>query len=546
VDNPTSFTEQTGGQSRASRRGSRRERKRRARAGRRHRWLRVVLVVAIVIVATLVVLAAGTYVYARYRFDQIKKVDAQHLVAQAPPGQPFNILLVGSDTRKFVDTTKQATEFGTPTVQGGQRSDVTIVARFVPATKQVWVMSIPRDLYVHIPGNDPGVSGTNRINAAFDKGPSLLIETIEKDLGIPINHYMSVTFQGFQNMVNALGGVTMNFPDPVKDQYSGLDVTQTGCQVVNGATSLELVRARHLYYEATGEWQYDGLSDFSRIQRQDAFFRALLDKANSVKFNPFTVNSFIGAAVHDLTIDNTLTESNLLSMANDFHGLTQANLHTETLPTYGFTTTGGADVLGQAEPQAAQTIAAFKAVGGTSTSTSSTAGTSTSTTAPALRPNLVAVQVENGSNPSAPLASQTAVSLERLGFGIRGITNAPGLVSTTEIEYPEGNTAAGQAVADRVEGKSVLAADPQLQGNQVVLIIGKSFTGVKATSSSTSTSTGSTAATGSTSSTTTPTSSSSTAGSTSFGTTTTTTPAGIVQANTQQEPWNPTPCTLPG
>ena len=175
---------------------------------------------------------------------------------------------------------------------------------------------------------------------------------------------MSVTFQGFQNMVNALGGVTMDFPDPVKDAYSGLDVTQTGCQLVNGATSLELVRARHLYYEATGEWQYDGLSDFSRIQRQDAFFRALLDKLDSVKFDPFTINSFIGAAVHDLTIDTTLSEGDLISMANEFHGLPQANLHTETLPTYGFTTTGGADVLGEAEPQAAQTIAAFKQVGG--------------------------------------------------------------------------------------------------------------------------------------------------------------------------------------
>ena len=228
-----------------------------------------------VIVSVLVLLGHGTYVYARYRFDQIKKVTAQHLVAQAPPGQPFNVLLVGRTPGSSSTQQNRPEEFGTPTVQGGQRSDVTIVARFVPATKQVWVLSIPRDSLGGHPGTRSGRLGTNRINAAFDKGPSLLIETIEKDLGIPINHYMSVTFQGFQNMVNALGGVTMNFPDPVKDSYSGLHVTQTGCQLVNGATSLELVRARHLYYEDTGEWQYDGLSDFSRIQRQDAFFRAL-------------------------------------------------------------------------------------------------------------------------------------------------------------------------------------------------------------------------------------------------------------------------------
>jgi LCP family protein required for cell wall assembly len=537
VDYPTSNADPKGGQSPAeqpmSRRGAR-------RARTRHRWLRALLITAIVIVATLIVLGAGAYIYARYRFDQIKKVNAQHLVPQAAPGKPFNILLVGSDTRKFVDTTKQATEFGTPSIQGGQRSDVTIVARFIPATRQVWVLSIPRDLWVHIPGHKSGVSGPNRINAAFDNGPSLLIETIEKDLGIPINHYMSVTFQGFQNMVNALGGLTMNFPDPVKDSYSGLDVTQTGCQVVNGATSLELVRARHLYYEATGEWQYDGLSDFSRIQRQDAFFRALLDKLNSVKFNPFTINSFIGAAVHDLTIDNTLSEGDLISMANEFHGLSQGNLHTETLPTYGFTTTGGAAVLGEAQPQATQTIATFNHVGGTTAPSSTTGSTSTSTTAPTLSPAQVAVQVLNGSDPSAPLASQTAAALEHQGFSVRGIANAPTTVPTTEIEYAEGHADAGATVAARIEGKTVQAADPQLHGAQVTLVVGKTFSGVKVVAPpSTRSSTGSTTTPTSTT-TTTPAS----ANSTGYGTTTTTTPPSIVQANTKQEPWNPTPCTM--
>ena len=72
-----------------------------------------------------------------------------------------------------------------PAVQGGQRSDVTIVARFIPATKQVWVLSIPRDLWVDIPGDEPGVSGTNRINAAFNNGPDLLIQTIETGPGDP-------------------------------------------------------------------------------------------------------------------------------------------------------------------------------------------------------------------------------------------------------------------------------------------------------------------------------------------------------------------------
>ncbi len=75
----------------------------------------------------------------------------------------------------------------------------------------------------------------------------------------------------------------MDFPTAVKDQYTGLDVTQTGCQVINGVTALQLVRSRHLFYmNSNGYWESDGLSDFSRIQRQDAFFRAVLAKARIV------------------------------------------------------------------------------------------------------------------------------------------------------------------------------------------------------------------------------------------------------------------------
>ena len=146
--------------------------------------------------------------YASYRFDQIKKVHAKHLVATAPIGQqqPFTMLLVGSDSRAFVGNSTQANVFGTEADAGGQRSDVTMVARFDPATKTITVLSIPRDLWVNIPGDVPGISGMNRINAAFNSGPDLLIETIEQDLGIPINHYMSVDFPGFSGMVDALGG----------------------------------------------------------------------------------------------------------------------------------------------------------------------------------------------------------------------------------------------------------------------------------------------------------------------------------------------------
>ncbi len=338
----------------------------RKEAKHKHRWRRR----SIWALCTIVVLAGlgigGLYFYAQYRYDQIKKIHSRHLVTQsADPLKPFNVLLVGSDSRAFVgNNATLSNEIGNEANAGGQRSDVTMVARFNPAAKTVTVLSIPRDLWVDIPGNDSGISGMNRINAAYDSGPDLLIQTIEKDLGIKINHYIAVDFPGFSDMVNALGGITMDFPTAVKDAYTGLDVTQTGCQTVNGTVALQLVRSRHLYYmNSNGYWEGDGLSDFSRIQRQDAFFRAVLAKVNTSITDPFAINSFIGASVGHLTIDDTLTESELFHIAEDFRGLQSSHLITETLPVTSFVTDGGADVLQMAQPYALNMIGAFNAIG---------------------------------------------------------------------------------------------------------------------------------------------------------------------------------------
>ncbi len=150
---------------------------------------------------------AASIIYARYRYDEIPKIHSKHLVKQiAAPGKPFNVLLVGDDSRAFVNNPTQVKAFGDEANAGGQRSDVTMVARFVPATKSVTVISIPRDLWVDIPPNSSDIQGMNRINAAFNSGPDLLIQTIESVLHIPINHYISVGFPGFLGMVDALGG----------------------------------------------------------------------------------------------------------------------------------------------------------------------------------------------------------------------------------------------------------------------------------------------------------------------------------------------------
>src|SRR5581483_9024433 len=396
--------------------------------------------------------------------------------------------------------------------------------RFVPATKSVTVISIPRDLWVDIPANSGNVHGMNRINAAYDSGPDLLVQTIEKDLHIQINHYVSVNFPGFSGMVNALGGVTMDFPTPVRDSFTGLNVTTVGCQLVNGTTALQLVRSRHLeYVDPNGYWTSDGLSDFSRIQRQDSFFRAVLAKVNTSITNPFAINNFIGAAVGNLTIDDTLSQSDLFRIATEFRGLASSHLITETLPTKSYVTDGGADVLLAAQPYATTMIDAFNRIGEPKPSPSST----TTTTAPAIPPAQIPVQVFNASTVGG-LAHTTATALQSAGFDVTEVGNAPSPITAgdpSQIWYGTTGLPAAHVLGASLSGPVKYVSDPSLSGNTLALLLAGPELTVHAGATTTTTSTTLPGTTG--------------------GTTTTTIP-GDVYTNTQPEPWNPTPCTLGG
>jgi LCP family protein required for cell wall assembly len=508
----------------------------------KHRWRRRLIYALSSLVLIAALGAGGLYLYINYRYDQIKKIHSKHLVTQAAaPSAPFNILLVGSDTRAFVQNAVQQNAYGSAADQGGQRSDVTMVARFDPAAKTVTVLSIPRDLWVDIPGNVGGVSGMNRINSAYNNGPDLLIQTIEHVLGIPINHFVAVDFPGFQGMVDALGGITMDFPTEVKDQYSGLHITTPGCQMVNGATALELVRARHLYYLQNGYWNYDGESDISRIQRQDAFFRAVVNKLGSVGLNPFTINSFIGAAVGNMTIDDTLTKNDLFNIATEFRGLPSSHFVTETLPTIGYVTGGGADVLEMAQPYAFKTITAFNSIGapvppsatvasrGHATSTSTT---TTTTTVPTEAHGLVNVTVLNASTVNG-LAHIEAAAIASQGFHVSEIGDAatPLASGTSQILYGPSGKEAALTLASVLTGPVTTVADPNLNGQDVSLLVASAALRVTAVAGASAPGKGSPAST-------------TTVPAVPAPTTTTTTIPADVYTNSQIEPWNPYPCTL--
>ena len=352
-------TERPGGSARGGSRRARRAARTPAQGWRRR------LAIGLGAVVLLVLVAGGVaWWYLNHELDAARRVTiGRGILHVSKPGAPYNLLLIGSDTRQFVNNAQQARAFGSGSVVTGQRSDVVIIARVVPAERRIYMLSIPRDTYVNIPGHVRYISGMNRVNAAFNEGPGLLIETLKRDFGIPIDHFAEVNFAGFQGMVDAVGGIRIDFPYPLRDAYTGLGIGHTGCQLISGGNALAYVRSRHLYYRQGGAWTPDYGSDWSRIRRQDVFFHALLDQVRQKATNVVAMNDLLGAVVHNLTVDSTMSNSMLINLALQFRHVDAGAIHTEVLPTIPDVLPSGADVLLPAEPFDRRMVASFLALG---------------------------------------------------------------------------------------------------------------------------------------------------------------------------------------
>jgi polyisoprenyl-teichoic acid--peptidoglycan teichoic acid transferase len=450
------------------------------------RWPRRTLITANIFVALCLLGAGGAYGYAVWRVGQIHKEKLTHLATSTSGGgggAPFTVLIVGSDSRSALSGPDNA-QFGGSSAVGGQRSDTTIVARIVPKYHEIMMMSIPRDLWVNIPGMGP-----NRINAAFDNGPDLLVETIEQDLHIPINHYVEVNFDTFRDITNAVGGVKFYFPTPAKDAYSLLNIPAAGCYNLSGDQALAFVRARHYEYYANGQWNYEAESDLARIQRQQTFIKKMIVKAESKFDNPIALNDVIGGVVKNLTVDTRFSTGLLLTLAKDFHSMNAATIPSLTLPNYAYTTAGGASVLGLQQPQAAQTIAAFNAYGTTpppkpakKKAPPKPAPTTTTTrvTAPpvTVKASSLSVEVANGTGLGGQ-AGRMSQTLAALGYNTTISTNSPGQTyATTTIEYAPDALTAGEQLRAEIPGGAVLVKAPSLTPTtfNVEVITGATFT----------------------------------------------------------------------
>nr|MDQ6909722.1 LCP family protein [Actinomycetota bacterium] len=284
-----------------------------------------------------IVLTASGYIYVRWRLGQIRKVPVGGLEAD---GKVMNVLLVGSDSRANL-TGDLADQAGKNQVSG-QRSDTIMILHIDSVQKKAAILSVPRDLYVPI----AGTTKSDRVNSSFSSGgPNGLVNTVQQALGVTLTHYVEVDFVGFRDIVNTVGGISIYVPAPARDAYSGLDIKTPGCVNFDGDKALAWVRSRRYEYFEGGKWREDPRSDLGRIQRQQDFIRRMLKKAVSTGLtNPLALNRLIGTGVKDVTIDDKLSTSDMVTLGKKFRSLNPDTVDMLTLPTTG-ATIGGADVL---------------------------------------------------------------------------------------------------------------------------------------------------------------------------------------------------------
>ena len=208
----------------------------------------------------------------------------------------INVLVLGCDEREGENVA---------------RADVIIVATLRPGAKEASMFSLPRDTRVAIEGH-----GHDKINHAMSYGGIPLVQSsVENLLGVEIDHYVKVNFDGFINVIDALGGVNVEVPTRMYKPLEAIDLLP-GYQTLDGADALAFVR-----------WRGDGTGDYGRIERQQQFIAALTEKVKGMSMSQ-------ALNVVSAVMDSIETDMSVRQMTS--YGTTVLGMGTENIKTYSF------------------------------------------------------------------------------------------------------------------------------------------------------------------------------------------------------------------
>lgn len=263
------------------------------------------VIVRRIIVAILAVLLIGTgsafayvkYIEAKMQPKGLMAKAIAAVISKPVPQEPINFLVMGADT----------------TDDDEGRSDTLFIVHVDFKTKMATMINIPRDFYVDIPGN-----GKDKINHSYNfGGPALTIKTVQEYTGLPIHHYVVVDYEGFINLVNTVGGVTVDVKEDMVDDELG-DPLYKGVQKLDGNQSLFYVRFRNT-----------ALGDFTRIADQQNFVRSLINESARIQ-TAFKIPALVNIMTNYIKTDMSVSE--LVDFANEARSFKQENLTTVMLP----------------------------------------------------------------------------------------------------------------------------------------------------------------------------------------------------------------------
>ena len=253
-----------------------------------------------------------------------------------------NWLLAGSDSREGLTAAEQK-ELRTGKDEGTQRTDTLMVIHITDEGIPTLV-SLPRDSYVIIPAHIDldGMQVTdrrNKINIAYGQGGApLLIETVERNTGLRIDHFMEIGFKGIRDITNAVGGVNMCIPADVTDENSGLNL-KAGCQELDGRNALAYVRMRYA----------DPRGDLGRVERQQQFLSSVMKKAATpaVLINPIRMWKLVNASTGSVNVGQGDSIRDMANLAIAMRSLSNGKGTLTTVPvlTAEKTTAAGTSVI---------------------------------------------------------------------------------------------------------------------------------------------------------------------------------------------------------
>jgi LCP family protein required for cell wall assembly len=445
------------------------------RVRRPRRAARILSWIAVVTSVSILATAGAGYVLVNHYEDNIRHLPGILGGRDAPkaaPNHAENFLIVGSDTRGDLKAGQGVQGTGKDFVTG-QRSDTVILAHLYGGkSNKVQLVSFPRDSVVEIPAYTDAKGRVhpaqhNRINYAFNEGgPKLLVQTVQNLTGIRIDHYLQVDFEGFQSMVDKLGGVDVCLSKPAKDHFSGINLS-AGKHHINGTVALAFVRQRH------------GLTngDIDRIKRQQQFLGAMIRKVLSAGTlaNPFKLNGFLNVATSSLQADEGLNFAAMRKLALRMRGVGAGNVIFATIPlsnTNAYQRGLGSVVLVDEEKAAVL----FDQIRRDIPPGSPAAKPKTAAGAPLIvKPGNIRVHVYNGSDVNG-LARKADSDLTQVGFQTVGTPESRATGATgTVVRYGPTKADSARTVAAAIPG-STLEAAPEL-ANVIEVVVGSSYTG---------------------------------------------------------------------